>query len=250
MNNPRALQKKPPDFSRSAVARYLQLSTLFRGRIESGEWAVGAQIPTVDELAAECGVARATVRHALSILENEALIERLRAKGTYVRQRPEQNLWCDVEADWTGLLRARDGATIELLSGPQRTALTDIPHPVGEVCDTYVHLRRRHWRDGDPFLLADIYYEENVFERIPEECWETTSALRILVDSPKVDIADARQTLTIGTADMETARLLQMSLNAPIARVKRSAIDKAGRLVFVGDGLYRGDVVRVDVKLK
>jgi GntR family transcriptional regulator len=250
MNSTPARDPNAPDFSRSAVARYLQLSTLFRRRIESGEWPIGAQIPTVDDLVAECGVARATVRHALSVLENEALIERFRAKGTYVRKRPEENLWCDVEADWSGLLRARDGATIEVLSGPERTSLADIPHPVGKRCDTYVHLRRRHWRDGVPFLLADIYYEASVFERIPEECWETTSALRILVDSPKVDIGDARQTLTIGTADMETARLLQMSLNAPVARVSRSAIDTAGRLIFVGHGLYRGDVVRVDVKLK
>lgn len=250
MNDGTAQATGTPDYSRSAVARYLQLSTLFRRRIESGEWAIGAQIPTVDDLAAECGVARATVRHALSVLENESLIERFRAKGTYVRKRPEQNLWCDVEADWDGLLRAREGATIEVLSGPTKKDLADVPHPMGVQCDGYVHFRRRHWRDGLPFLLADIYYEESVFERIPKENWETTSALRILVDSPKVDIADARQTLTIGTADMETANILQMSLNAPIAEVRRSAIDSEGRLIFVGDGFYRGDVVRVDIKLK
>ena len=36
----RALQK-------SNVSRYIQLASLFRSRIESGEWEVGAQIPTV-----------------------------------------------------------------------------------------------------------------------------------------------------------------------------------------------------------
>ena len=153
MNDGRIQATGTPDYSRSAVARYLQLSTLFRRRIESGEWAIGAQIPTVDHLAAECGVARATVRHALTVLENEALIERFRAKGTYVRKRPEENLWCDVEADWDGLLRARDGATIEVLSGPTKKDLSDVPHPVGTRCDNYVHFRRRHWRDGVPESL-------------------------------------------------------------------------------------------------
>jgi GntR family transcriptional regulator len=61
-----------PDLTRSAVSRYIQLATLFRGRITSGAWPVGARIPTVDDLAAECGVARATIRQALDGLEPKA----------------------------------------------------------------------------------------------------------------------------------------------------------------------------------
>jgi GntR family transcriptional regulator len=59
------------DLNRSAVSRYIQLATLFRRRVEQGAWKLGDQIPTVDELAAECGVARATIRHALDLLEEE-----------------------------------------------------------------------------------------------------------------------------------------------------------------------------------
>src|SRR3712207_6948832 len=74
------------DLNRSAVPRHIQLTTLFRHRIEQGAWKTGQQIPTVDELAAECGVARATIRQAMDQLEVEGLIERFRAKGTFVRQ--------------------------------------------------------------------------------------------------------------------------------------------------------------------
>ena len=41
------------DLNRSAVARNIQLSMLFRSRIEQGVWKVGQQIPTVDQLALE-----------------------------------------------------------------------------------------------------------------------------------------------------------------------------------------------------
>ena len=61
---------------KSAVARYLQLASLFRARIESGEWEVDSRIPTVEELARDCGVATMTIRQALDILEAEGLIER------------------------------------------------------------------------------------------------------------------------------------------------------------------------------
>ena len=66
--------------SRSAVARYIQLATLFRSRIMSGQWAAGAQIPTIEALMAECGVARATIRQALGLLEDEGLVSRYRAR--------------------------------------------------------------------------------------------------------------------------------------------------------------------------
>jgi GntR family transcriptional regulator len=75
------------DFSHSAVSRYIQIATLFRRRIESGQWQMGERIPTVDELAAECKVARATIRQALDILEEGKLIERFRAEGTFVVER-------------------------------------------------------------------------------------------------------------------------------------------------------------------
>ena len=101
------------DFGRSAVSRYIQLATLFRRRIESGEWPIGEQIPTIDDLVLECGVAKATIRQALGLVEAEGLIERFRAKGTFVKRRPQDQMWCDVETDWNGLLSSREGAEIE-----------------------------------------------------------------------------------------------------------------------------------------
>ena len=67
--------------SRSAVARYIQLATLFRSRIMSGQWAAGGQIPTIEQLMAECGVARATIRQALGLLEDEGLDIALSRQG-------------------------------------------------------------------------------------------------------------------------------------------------------------------------
>jgi GntR family transcriptional regulator len=49
---------------------------------------------------------------------------------------------------------------------------------------------------------------------------------------------------------METAEHLRIPLNAPIACVHRSVVDRDGSLVFVGEGIYRGDQVRIDMKLK
>jgi GntR family transcriptional regulator len=240
------------DLSRSAVSRYIQLATLFRRRIEQGAWKLDQQIPTVDALAAEHGVARATIRQALDLLENDGLIERFRAKGTFVRAAPAANrLWCEVETDWSGLLRSRDGAEIEILgeeAGLPGSALP--PLGIGEPAPLYRHWRRRHWRDGQPFLLADVHLDERLAPKVTPEDLRSKTALRLVESIAGVRIADARQTLTIGTADVETAAALRIPLNAPVAHVRRAAVDQQGVLVLVADGIYRGDVVRIDIKLR
>ena len=250
MNVPAAIPTGKLDLSRSAVPRYLQLATLFRRRIEMGVWKLGQQIPTVDDLAAECSVARATIRQALDDLEREGLIERFRAKGTFVRKTPATRIWCDVEADWNGLLRSREGAEIEILSDAGGMPGSAVPDSIGTPAPLYRHIRRRHWRDGKPFLLADVYLDARLSPLITADDLSTKTALRLVSGLKGVQVVDARQTLTIGVADIESADALQLPLNAPVAFVHRAAVDANGTLVLVADGIYRGDVVRIDIKLK
>lgn len=238
------------DFSRSAASRYVQLASLFRRRVESGEWRLGQQIPTVDELAAECQVARATVRQALDLLEDEKLIERFRAKGTFVIGKPQEQFWCEVASDWSGQLIAPEGVTIEILTRGERRNPPPPDPMMGSMAPNYQHWRRRHWRGGKPYYLGDVYIDERVCERIAPESFESKTSMRILRELPGLEIAEAHQTLTLGSADPALADLLQLPLNAPVAHVARSAVDRDGCLVFVGQGIYRGDVVRLDIKLK
>jgi GntR family transcriptional regulator len=242
--------KKTVDFSRSAISRYIQLATLFRRRIESGQWPLGSQIPTVEELALECGVARATIRQALDILEAEQLIERFRAKGTFVRRQPQEELWCAVGTDWSGLLRPSHSARIEVLSDEADVKLDHVAYQIGALASAYRHLHRRHWRHDQAFLLTEVYIDERLRDRITQEDIETKTALRLINDIPDLTIAEAQQTLTIGIADVETAEALGMPLNAPVAFVHRRAVDSNGIAVLIAEGIYRGEVVRFDVKLR
>lgn len=242
--------ERTASLNRSGVSRYIQLSALFRRQIETGQWAVGQQIPTVDVLAAEFGVARATIRQALGLLEKEGFVDRFRAKGTFVTNRPQDLLWCEVETDWSGLLRSREGADIEILSEDVTGSAPPPPQKTGKLAASYRHLRRRHSRAGAAFLVADVYIEEALSAKIPRAAYTTQTALSLVASLSGIKVADSRQTLTIGAADFETADLLGIPLNAPVAHVHRSATDSDGRIILISNGTYRGDVVRIDVKLK
>ena len=234
---------------RSAVARYLQLAALFRRRIETNEWAVDSRIPTVEELARECGVANMTIRQALSLLEQEGLIERFRAKGTFVRKSNRRDLWCEVQTDWNGLLMARVNAEIEVLSSEGETQPTDVPTGVGALAPSYLHLRRRHSREGQAFLLADVFIDERLAATIDAGDFTSKTSMRLIADLPGLKVKDARQTLTIGSADPEVSDLLGVSLGDPIAYVQRIAVAEDGTIALIANGIYRGDTVRVEFKL-
>jgi GntR family transcriptional regulator len=235
------------DLNLSTVSRYIQLATLFRRKIETGVWPPGARIPTVDELAMEYGVARATIRQALDQIDADGLIERFRAKGTFVRRPPTERLWCEVQTDWSGLLRSREGAVIEILGITAGARPPSLPEALGKPASSYRHLRRRHWRDGQAFLLADVYLDERHWHKVTQDDLTRRTALNLVASLPGVRITSARQTLTIGAADVEVATQLGIALNAPVAYVNRAAVDDKGVLVLVAAGIYRGDLVRIDL---
>jgi len=241
--------ERPADLDRSSVARYIQLATLFRHRIAAGQWPIGSQIPTLKDLVSECGVARATVRQAISVLASEGLVSRFRAKGTFVRDAPSQ-FHIELTTDWQGLLNPRAGAIINILEDEADVAPPKMRHDIGNPAAKYRRVKRLHLHAGRPVLVADLYVDASVAYRLDQDVYRTTTAMRLASALDGVQIVDAHQTLTIGAADIELARLLDLPLNAPICHVDRSAVDQHGRLIVISKGVYRGDVVRLDLKLR
>lgn len=68
-------------------SKYQQLKDLLREDIARGVYRNGERIPGENELAERYGMSRQTVRQALSLLEQDFLIERRQGSGTYVRER-------------------------------------------------------------------------------------------------------------------------------------------------------------------
>ncbi|KQU06256.1 GntR family transcriptional regulator [Rhodococcus sp. Leaf7] len=61
-----------------------QVTDQLRGEIESGNWPVGARIPTEPELTELTGTGRNTVREAVQALVHAGMLERRQGSGTYV----------------------------------------------------------------------------------------------------------------------------------------------------------------------
>jgi len=69
------------------VPPYLQIAAILRGRIQSGELAPGAAVPSVRTIQQEYGVAQTTARKAIRVLVGEGLAEIVTGWGTFVTKR-------------------------------------------------------------------------------------------------------------------------------------------------------------------
>jgi GntR family transcriptional regulator len=63
---------------------YFQLQELLKEKIEAGTWSAGEVIPSEPDLCESYQVSRTVVRQALSVLEQDGQLRRVRGRGTFV----------------------------------------------------------------------------------------------------------------------------------------------------------------------
>jgi GntR family transcriptional regulator len=241
-----AQTKAATAMAKLATPIYVQLVTLFQRRIESGEWAVNDQIPTLDQLRDELGVARATVRHAIGFLEREGLIGRYRGRGSFVLRKPEIEVWHDIPSTWKDLVRADVNTKMEWLEC--KPAKDFVPfHGGGTMADAYQFVSRLHRRNSIPYLIGQAYLERGLFKSLGKSGLSHAAPLKALED---MGVGRAEQTIQVGTADIETAHLLDVPLNSPTVVVVRSVFDRKNVLMYESHGTHRGDFVRIRTRLK
>ncbi len=70
--------------ARDAGPPYVRLVQVIKGRIASGEFVIGDQLPAARDLAKQYGVAENTVLNAVRALRKEGIVSSQQGKGTFV----------------------------------------------------------------------------------------------------------------------------------------------------------------------
>ncbi len=235
-------------YERSRAPLYVQIAAALRQRIEDGRWPPGGKISTLEELEAEYQVARVTVRQAVDILEKEGLVRRQQGRGTFVTGIPPDRRWLRLATDWDTLIDSIKDNVPHVIPNEGPPPGPRIDPGDGVAAKEYVFIKSVQSRDNEPYAFARVHVAEDVFELAPKR-FRTETALSVLSTLEDVSTARAHQTLIIGAADMETAQLLGLALNAPMAEAHCVVVDDHGVAIYVADIVYRGDCVRFDIDL-
>ena len=235
--------------SDSHMPKYAQIADVFRQRIARGTWTQGSRLPANEVLASEFGVSRVTIRQAVDLLVRDGLIEAQQGRGTFITGTVKQDRWLRVETTLSDLAEVYRDTSPEIINiSESRTDAPLFPED-GKPAGKYVFMRRVHSRDHRPYCVISIYLDEKIFRRHPKR-FRRETVIPILKDLRDPRIRSARQTLTIGTADLEAARLLRIPLNSPVAEVRRVFTAADQTVMYLGEVTYRGDFVRIDMDLR
>lgn len=129
----------------SGIPLYVQVSELLMQRILNGEWPPGASLPAEPDLCEEFGVARGTLRQALSKLENMGYVRRERGRGTFVASRGERSRSHGLSGSQIGFIvpYVRDSFVPAILLGVERAAADH------ELSVTFKHVENDHQRQAE-----------------------------------------------------------------------------------------------------
>lgn len=231
------------------VPLYVQLADLFRQRIVKGMWREGEKLPSLEKLVAEFEVARVTVRQAIERLTRDGLVSPQRGRGTFVTGAPRTDRWLKVETTLQNLAEVYRDTQPTILVIDESARAPRLAERDGVAAERYVHMRRVHAHEGRPYCVIDIYLDAEIFEKRAARFRKET-VIPLLLAMPSVKIVTARQVLTIATADLEVARHLGISVNAPVAEVRRVFTGPKRRVIYLGEITYRGDFVHLEIDLK
>jgi GntR family transcriptional regulator len=235
--------KAPP---KREQALYVQLAESFRRRIATKDWQIGLQLPNVEDLANQCGVARITVRQAMNILEHEGLVSRSRRRGTHVLKEPVVLRVHHMTAHWDDFMSSNSGGGSKIIKNAVAKALPAVAPEEGPMRGEFRHLRLISYQTGGlPLLLRETFVKRNIYSKI-ERRIETISMMNLLGEHAEgVTIFNQ-----IRAADQSIANMLRIPLGTPILEGRHIGVDTNGSVIFVDMPILRGDYLRFEIKLK
>jgi GntR family transcriptional regulator len=232
----------------SAQPLYAQLIDHFRRLITEGELKPGDRFPAELDLMKQYGVARITVRRAMSELVREGLLERARAKGTFVAapkiERELHNLASFTERMQARGLRAGSRVVqVGVIRASERIAAAlDVAEgsPVAEI-------QRVRLTNDEPTALETSYLSLERCPGIEGEDFNSQSLYQVLETRYGLRPASARRTLELTFATPRESKLLLIAPRAPLFLMMAVVSADDGTVVEYAKILFRGDRFRFQI---
>lgn len=231
----------------SGTTLYSQLASVLRGRIARGEWPVGHEIPTLDELTEQYGVARVSARQAVQMLVNEGLLSARRGRRTLVINTGmyERTLSTGVAAP----LEQLPAFTSKILEREEDVALPPFAAGLGKADKGYVRIHKLDCDGAEPYSVSQIYVAKSIYKKMPRHAEERVKISRLVRGALSAPLLSARERIMVGAASHEEAMALKCPMSTPVAVVQRVYTDSEGRVVYAGWSVYRGDRFLVEREL-
>jgi GntR family transcriptional regulator len=231
----------------SSIPLYIQIKELLEKQIQSGEYAVGARLPSERELAQCYDVSRMTARQALRALAQEGVTYSRVGKGTFVSA-PTINQELQALTSFSEDMRLRGiQPSSRVLSAEIRPAGSEIAArlqlPLGT--DTVV-LKRVRLADNRPLALEMTHLPHRLCPGLlAQHDFAHESLYEVLHCEYGWTLVWADQVIETRLPEESECRALDLDQRTPILKFTRVTFNEQNLPVEFVRSVYRGDQYRL-----
>lgn len=217
------------------IPLYYQLQQHFLEKINSRELSAGDRLPSEEEVIEASGLSRFTVRQAFQALERDGYVERIRGKGTFVR---EPRVPMSVAWRLLGFSEdmRRKGHTIESRVVGQKLipcAIESAAEHLGMSADSMVlHIVRERRVDGVPMIHDSVIIRPDLCPGLETTSLDGKSLTGVLAEKYKIVVSRAHRTLNIVHAQPDVAEFFAMDPDDGIFMLTDLTFDPTDQPVY------------------
>jgi GntR family transcriptional regulator len=210
---------------------YLRILQDLRTRLAGGEWRVGDQMPTDEDLMQEFGVSRFTVRAALDVLVADGVIERYRRRGTFVAARPQgAGGWMLTSLD--DLVLSGFPTAPIVLDAVHRACEPAVGSALGlEDGADVLHISALREAGGEPYAHSLIDIPGQLAARLPPDWRSRLHAepfVGLVAQANALAVHRAMQVATALAAPPGIAAVLRVAPGTPLLLLERTFVARDG----------------------
>lgn len=222
------------------------------------KYPVGSLLPSEPELMTLYGASRTTIRHAVSLLRDEHLLEVRQGRGTQVLSQHYSytnaqaialfhnvsEIVSRIEGDAETFLCR--GKTLDTIPAPQ-TVATQLGVPTGTLI---YRLERILEANGVIFGFFKNYYRRELFpglERYSEPIENLSNMYRFFEKKYGIYFESGKETITAQISSLFDAKLLGIDPGMPLLALHRIAYTKNHEIIEYAEKLIRPDIVQITV---
>jgi GntR family transcriptional regulator len=238
----------PPFKMRSGTSLHHQIKEDLFHKLRSGEWPPGSELPPEPVLCAHYDVSRGTMRRAVADLVSEGYIERHSGRGSFVCQ---PKLESGVVGPYNRLSVV--GPEVDPGGAILYCKLVQADKHVASVIGTgsaVWRLERLRSTNGQPITLQVSFIPKSLCPDLGKQDLKNLHLVDVMRDAYGLYLGRAVEYLDPAVADSYVAKLLNISVGAPVFRIERTTYTVDGRVAEYRNAFLRGDIYRYRVELR
>lgn len=238
------------DFN-SNIPYYIQLIGALKGKIHSGEWQAGDQIPSEPDLCEAYGVSRTVVRQSLREIELEGLITRRKGKGTFVSEpKISESLAQKLTGFYQDMVERGHTIVSKVLHNEVVPANKKVAKYLGvDPGTSVIDIKRLRFIEDEPIVIVSSYLPYELCPQLAETDLTNQSLYAFLENECGITIAYGRRSIEAVAADQVEADLLQIEFGAPLILLDSVSYLEDDTPIEYYHAVHRGDRSRFEVEL-